>query len=220
MALLESMAGAMRSAPPPREPLQRGEQAQGTGPAQAGGAQVGPPSKSASPVTRYPQYRPGPGTRAQQQPAGKTASLDQVQRYAKQKGISDADAIREFSNFGYRIAGQQASQKTATMDQVRAYAEKNGITLSEAIRQAKAEGFQINSAPRGQQGQGSGSQTRYRYYANDNGRLRGSNNGKSWTDIGRGKLTDPDTARRYLDQAGGDKDRARQLARADGWEEF
>jgi hypothetical protein len=92
----------------------------------------------------------------------------------------------------------------------------------------KAEGFQISSAPRGQQGQGQGptqaggSQApQYRYYSNDGrGRLRGSNDGKTRTDIGRGKLTDPDTARRYLDQAGGDKNKARQLARADGWEEF
>jgi hypothetical protein len=34
----------------------------------------------------------------------------------------------------------------------------------------------------------------------------------------KGKLNDPNLAQRYLDQAGGDKDKARALAKADGWD--
>jgi hypothetical protein len=83
-----------RSAPAAGPP-QHAQQTQGQNAVQAGGQQVGPASKSASPLTRYPQYRPGPGTRAQQQPAGKTASLDQVRRYAEKNGITVAEAIRQ-----------------------------------------------------------------------------------------------------------------------------
>jgi hypothetical protein len=218
MALLARAAGSLPRRAPAAVPPQRAEQTQGQGPVQAGGPQQGPPSKSASPVTKQapaqPQVQEGTVVRNK-------AGVRLVLRGGQWQPLTSQGEHRPQYNPGPATRGQQTQQpagKTASLDQVRAYAEKNGITLSEAIRQAKSEGFQINSAPRGQQGQGSGSQTRYRYYANDNGRLRGSNDGKSWTDIGRGKLTDPDTARRYLDQAGGDKNKARQMAKADGWE--
>jgi len=45
---------------------------------------------------------------------------------------------------------------------------------------------------------------------------------KAWTQLkgqttSKGKLTDPNIARQYLEKAGGDKEKARELAREDGW---
>jgi hypothetical protein len=68
------------------------------GSVQAGGQQNGPPSKSASPVTK--QGAPAkPGSKG-------TASLGQIQRYAKQKGISLTQGVNEFKGAGYTVAGQ------------------------------------------------------------------------------------------------------------------
>ena len=90
---------------PTQGPPQRAEQTQGPPTRQA--PTTGSPSSQA-PVTRIPQYRPGPRTRAaeRQNPTvqqQKSATLGDVRTYAQRKGISEAQALREFQGSGYAI---------------------------------------------------------------------------------------------------------------------
>jgi len=95
---------------PPRAPIPPELQSGGTpamrsapqGPTQAGGAQNGPPSRSASPLTKQ-----APRAAAPVKPGSKgVTTIGTVQRYAEKHGLTLSEAVRQATSEGYAIKGQ------------------------------------------------------------------------------------------------------------------